>query len=400
MAMKKYFGLLLFASLIACTKDREFLLKPIEQPDPIGDFYLLHYWNFNNAKNDLTLISPSFTISDASMTYAGAFYDPFEEGSNLNARVGDIPGTSLRLRNPAGDWVIAFSSKGYANLKISFAAQRSGNGARVQQYEYSLDGIQYKNLGIRPEQTTISGTWQLITIELFDAEELNNQEKVYFRVKFSDNADNPTGNNRIDNFTIEGTLPGVVIDPGNNPGGQEELIHYWHFNDLVTPMDVVQVQADFVKGALPVATITYTGSSNRDMDEVEPGTTLNARQDQIAGKGLRVRNRSEGRTLVIQASSLGFKDLKLSYAVQRSGSGMLFNDIQYSVDGNNFTSAGLANARASISEEWQVFEFDFSTIPAVNNNPNFQIRISFEGNTQIDNGNNRYDNIAIVGKAI
>jgi hypothetical protein len=400
MAMKNYIGLLFFILLVSCTKDREFLLKPIQQPDPIGDFYLLHYWNFNNAKNDLTLIAPSFTINEASMSYAGAFYDPFEEGSNLNARAGDIPGTSLRLRNPAGDWVTAFSSKGYANLKISFAAQRSGNGARTHQYEYSLDGVTYKDIGINPNQATISGSWQLFTIELFEVEEVNNQDRVYFKVKFSDNADNPTGNNRIDNFTIEGTLPGVVIDPGNNTGGMEELIHYWHFNNLVTPMDVKEVEADFVTGNLPLGKITYTGSSNRDMDEVEPGTLLNARQGQLEGKGLRVRNRSEGRTLIIQASSLGFKDLKLSYAVQRSGSGMLFNDIQYSLDGTTFTSTGLSNSRAIIAEEWQVFEFDLTPIPAVNNNPNFMIRISFEGNTQIDNGNNRYDNVAIVGKSI
>jgi len=398
--MNRYLYLLLFILIWSCTKDRAFLLEQIQQPDPIGDFYLLHYWNFNNARDDAALIAPSFSTGSASMTYAGAYFDMFEEGTVLNARVNDIGGTSLRLRNPSGDWVIKFSTSDHANIKISFAVQRSGSGARIHQYEYSLDGVNYSSANIRPTQVSIGTSWQVVSIDFFEAPEINNREVVYLKVRFSDNADNESGNNRIDNLTIEGTLPGIVIDKDNISDPEAALIHYWHFNTLSTPTDVKEVEGDFAAPDLPIGNITYTGSSNRDMDEFEPGTSMNTYLDQPAGKGLRVRNRSEDRTLLLNVSTKGYQNIKFSYAVQRSGSGMLNNIVTYSVDGINFSSEGISNSTVSVAEDWQVFNFDLSNITTLNDLENLQIRISFEGNTELDNGNNRYDNIAFVGKKI
>ncbi len=80
--------------------------------------------------------------------------------------------------------------------------------------------------------------------------------------------------------------------------------------------------------------------------------------------------------------------------------GMQLNGfIEYSIDGTTFIATSLADNSQEVigAEEWQVFSFDFSNIPAVNDNGNFKIRITWDGNNDTDNGNNRYDNITLMG---
>jgi hypothetical protein len=43
-----------------------------------------------------------------------------------------------------------------------------------------------------------------------------------------------------------------------------------------------------------------------------------------------------------------------------------------------------------------LLQLDFSSIPAVNNNANFKVKINFEGPTASGaTGNNRFDNVAV-----
>lgn len=178
---------------------------------------------------------------------------------------------------------------------------------------------------------------------------------------------------------------------------ENQALYYWHFNTLVTPADVTQIPADYsqIPGASPL--MTYTGSGARDIDAASPGSILNTHFGEISGTCARVRNPSEGRSLVFDLPTTGFKDIEFAYAVHRTNNGQLNNIIEYSIDGTNFTQEGLSQTSFPIAVDFGLIEIDFTSILAVNNNENFKIRITFEGNNTGDSGNNRFDNITLKG---
>lgn len=213
-----------------------------------------------------------------------------------------------------------------------------------------------------------------------------------------------------------GTAAGDILLTSNNATTQEvavegetveaqevlDLIYYWHFNDMdLEAPDVIAIDADYSLIQNFIPSMTYIGTGNRDMDAYENGSDLNLQMGELEGLAARVRNKSEDRALIFNLSTAGVEDVIFEYAVYRSGQGMLFNLIEYSVDGGaTFTQAGLSQTSFAIQESYELVSVDFNGIPDVNNNPDFQIRITWDGNTEIENGNNRYDNITLMGKNI
>ncbi|RZJ71783.1 CotH kinase family protein [Flavobacterium sp.] len=177
----------------------------------------------------------------------------------------------------------------------------------------------------------------------------------------------------------------------------EQALYYWHFNNLVTPVDVTTIPADYnqVSGANPM--MTYTGSGPRDIDANNTGSILNTHFDELSGKCARVRNPSQGRTIQFDLPTTGFEQIKFAYAIQRTNEGQLMNHISYSLDGTTFLQTGLTQSTFNIGTDFSLVNLDLSAINAANNNANFKIRIAFEGNTTGDNGNNRFDNVTLKG---
>jgi hypothetical protein len=185
-----------------------------------------------------------------------------------------------------------------------------------------------------------------------------------------------------------------------------DLIYYWHFNNFNPAGDVTMIEADYSLLNNVTAKFEYTLTpdpninNERDIDRYSPGTLLNVQQSETAGGSARVRNPSVNRSLVFDVPTTGVSNIVFSYAVQRSNNGMLTNTIEYSIDGNNFIFAGLTNNTQDVTdfEVWQVHTYDFSSIAGVNNNPKFKIRITWsDANASNNSGNNRYDNITIMG---
>ncbi len=197
---------------------------------------------------------------------------------------------------------------------------------------------------------------------------------------------------------LDGTATEEVIP------AEEELLYYWHFNNMADGTDVTEIIADY--SYLPDfdGKFTYTDpiAGERDIDRYSVGSGLNLQQGEAEGFSARVRNPSSTRSLVFDVPTTGAEGIGLKYAVQRSGQGMLHNIVQYSVDGTNFISTDLVNDTLEVvgDEVWQLFTFDFSSIAAADNNPNFKIRITWEGNTTASNGNNRYDNITLTAASL
>jgi hypothetical protein len=164
--------------------------------------------------------------------------------------------------------------------------------------------------------------------------------------------------------------------------------------------DVTAIEADYslIPGFTPF--MTYTGTGNRDIDAYDPGSSINAQMGEPEGLAARVRNESDGRSVIFNFNTEGVERLIFEFAVHRSGSGMLENVIDYSTDGGTtFTQDFLPQTNFVITESYELVSVDFTGVAGAENNPDFIIRITYQGNTQQSNGNNRYDNITLKGDA-
>jgi hypothetical protein len=180
----------------------------------------------------------------------------------------------------------------------------------------------------------------------------------------------------------------------------EDLVYYWHFNDMDPDADdVTAIEADYslIPGFTPF--MTYTGTGNRDIDAYDPGTTINAQMGEPEGLAARVRNSADGRSLLFNLNTQGVEKMVFEYAVHRSGNGMLQNNIDYSTDGGlTYSQDFLLQTTFDITESYELVAVDLTSVLAAENNPDFILRITFSGNTQLTSGNNRYDNITLKGE--
>lgn len=214
---------------------------------------LVHYWNFNNNASVATITTPSQTVGGASLVAiaGGISAIDFAGGTgqnfnllNLNARNGDAFGTHLRFNDPIGG-ALEFSlpTSGYENIVVKFATRRSGSGAGTQSWSYSLDGTTYVPF------TTVApnnGDPALATLDFTAISGANNNANFKLKVEFSQGAGGLVGNNRFDNFTLEGntagggdtTAPITTILPANAATNMATTINPTiSFNEAIRLMD-------------------------------------------------------------------------------------------------------------------------------------------------------------------
>lgn len=192
------------------------------------------------------------------------------------------------------------------------------------------------------------------------------------------------------------TLNGESVQP------MGALLYYWHFNTLVTPVDVTTIDADYslIPGVTGKFDYTNPVTGQRDMDMFDTGSLINSQMGEGAGTAVRVRNPSTDRTLDFFVPTTNATGIRFAYTVQRSGQGMLENIVSYSLNGLDFITTNLANNTVLVTEAYEFYSYDFSGIIGANNNPNFRIRISFNGNTVAITGNNRFDNFTLTANTI
>ncbi len=198
-------------------------------------------------------------------------------------------------------------------------------------------------------------------------------------------------------ITTPNVTPFELTLLGNTVAPAGALVYYWHFNTLETPEDVTSINADYslISGITGKFDYTNPIEGQRDMDAFDTGSLLNAQMGEGSGKAVRVRNPSTDRTLDFFVPTNLASGITFTYTVQRSNQGMLENVFSYSIDGENFITDGLSNNVIEVTTAYVVYSIDFTNIPAVNNNPNFRVRLSFNGNTATATGNNRLDNITL-----
>lgn len=166
-------------------------------------------WNFN----DSDLVPDHGTgslISDFNVANI-----LFAAGTTNNARLGDPAGFALSLQGGTGTanngrhLTINVSTVGFSNIIFSFATQGTSTGFNSNQFQYSLDGVNFVNFGAAYTPPTAFGSTPVV-FDLTAIPGLNNNPNVAFRIVFS-GATSSTGNNRIDNIVVEGTNTSATI---------------------------------------------------------------------------------------------------------------------------------------------------------------------------------------------
>jgi hypothetical protein len=193
---------------------------------------LIHYWNFNNSASFSTLtVATSSVVNGAALNAVagGTSVIDFANGTgqnfdvqNLNARNSDVAGTHLRFNNPIGGaLVFNVPTTGFDDVIVKFATRRSSSGAGTQSWYYSTNGSDYTLL---QTVTPNNGDPALASLDFSAISAADNNANFKLKVEFSETLGGTGGNNRFDNFTVEGitsaapntTAPTVAFTPTNS----------------------------------------------------------------------------------------------------------------------------------------------------------------------------------------
>jgi uncharacterized repeat protein (TIGR02543 family) len=198
------------------------------------------------------------------------------------------------------------------------------------------------------------------------------------------------------NSAIPNNIPLETLATTYEPGGLEGVIEYQ--SCLVgypfTPADLLNWRKASMERRNSPTEINYIPLANNDL----PFATSDMKGLQIKEP---LQNGSIGNTMVFNFSTVGRRDIKLSFAAINeltNATGIL---IDYSISEGNpvWLTNGLASATLPLTNSYQLFNIDFSNITAVNNNANFRVRIRFAGvNMTADTGARiSFNNIAVFG---
>lgn len=208
---------------------------------------LIHYWNFNNLggpdsmpavpniKADYSLLDTNrafleyYLIPGTSNVYAG-YIDNVSGGDTANLRNGAPAGLALRVRNPVDSiqlrWHIP--STGYQNLVVNFVVESSSptSGDSTQVYSYSVDGgTTWKTTGMTVNGANVDtmdvadnammqgANWGLVTVTFGSDLTVNDNANLIFRIIGRGNTSLLKGNNRYDDFTLDGVALGGSKPP-------------------------------------------------------------------------------------------------------------------------------------------------------------------------------------------
>jgi hypothetical protein len=191
--------------------------------DPLPVLNLLHYWNFNDDATLAELITPTETIGGGEINHiqaSGISEMLAATGQNFdvdnhNARNGDIAGAHLRFNDPIGDAIeFVIPTTGFEDILIQFATRRSGSGAGEQNWFFSLNGgVDYTFFStILPN----NGDPGLEVLNFASIPGANDNADFRIKVEFEQGLGGTVGNNRFDNFTVEGFTLGSG-GPANDP---------------------------------------------------------------------------------------------------------------------------------------------------------------------------------------
>ena len=163
----------------------------------------LAVWNFNDSNLNVDRGNGTLTSNIVAANIL------FAAGTTNNARLGDLAGQALNLQGGTGtanngrNLTFSVSTLGFSNIVVSFATQGTSTGFNSNQFQYSLDGLNFIDFGSPYVPLSAFGTVPVV-FTLSSILGLNNNPNAAFRIVFN-GATSATGTNRLDNFVVEGT---------------------------------------------------------------------------------------------------------------------------------------------------------------------------------------------------
>lgn len=189
-------------------------------PPPPG--LLLHYWNYNGA--NLTAVSQTLgggALTPALTGGAAILADNGQSFTGENARNGDPAGNHLRVNNPLGATLdFAVPTTGHQDVIVQYETRRSGQGAGQQVVTYTVDGTAWLPFATI---AVVDGAPALQVLDFRGIAEADDNPLFAIRIAFQQGAGGTAGNNRIDNFTVEGDE--LELQPGTYAFWRDQ-----HFN--------------------------------------------------------------------------------------------------------------------------------------------------------------------------
>jgi hypothetical protein len=218
-------------------------------------------------------------------------------------------------------------------------------------------------------------------------------------------------------------IKAMFTEKPENPGDGKELLYFWYFDSELpndTPLKTISSSYSTTgySGVLRFepAVTPYPPSDEDDtggiMDRVNDPTPVNYQpagnrvQEYEADemRGLRVRNPSRtpsgDSALILDIPAEEFQDIVVAFAARRTPSGQERMVFSYSLSSGEpeWTREDLSTAQAAVAEQYELVIIDFSNINGHAHNPNFRVKITFDGdNVSGSDGNIRFNNIAVFG---
>jgi hypothetical protein len=188
-----------------------------------------------------------------------------------------------------------------------------------------------------------------------------------------------------------------------------KIIHYWDFNTVSGAYNnpIPPFASDFSVNPSTPGSLVYTltaGTPNTYKGYIDnvAGSTNNAQFGAPAGQGLRVRNPTDKVELWFKIPTTGYKNISFSYVIEESSNiSPLTRHFDYSIDGGTtWSTTGLSILTESFldSNSFGNALINFASGSTAENNANLVFRIKMTGGLDTGtSGNNRYDNVTVMG---
>ena len=190
---------------------------------------LLHFWHFNDLPSEeFNEAEADHTTGNATIIYPGAgdgYMDRVNDGTLLNADLGSPAGRALRVRNPSDsrELIIELPTSDFKNIVLRYMVKRTANGARQQTVWHRTSELDSWTLSA--DTIDITETYQQVRIDFSGIEEVNGNPSFSVKIMFhGEDASGISGNNRFDNFTLEG----ISLIDDNDDDEAPELTAYHH----------------------------------------------------------------------------------------------------------------------------------------------------------------------------
>jgi hypothetical protein len=208
----------------------------------------------------------------------------------------------------------------------------------------------------------------------------------------------------------------------------EVLIHYWHFDTAIpndTPLENLPASYSILSGGAEIQYFSclegypfYPGHAmwrKASMERRNEPTPMNYRPDGNNGipyanasmRGLQVKqpfvDGDKENTMIFSLPSDGFTDVVFRFAAKDEGAAdVLIIDYSLDAHSNVWISEDLDVNELTLESWYKLYVVDFSDIPGANNNPDFKVRIRFDGNDMSEDAGNRvtFNNVSLDGVVI